>query len=170
MIDESAVTMITEVEIHDDKVFLVARTEDESPKRKNVDYSCSNPPELSKETPDSNSKPYKCQFCENTFKTAQNLKTHNTHTGEKPYKCPHCEFKWSSGHSLKRHIRTHTGEKPYLCQYCDKRFNQMQDTLVLTLEKNHLNVMNVKDTCSFTQKRNHLNVIYVVFVVPVLIN
>ena len=127
IIDDTAVIMMTEAEIHDDKVFLVSRKEITLRKRKKVDYGCSSPPEISKETLDSDNKPYKCKFCENTFKTEQNMKTHMyTHTGEKPYKCPHCEFKCNSGHSLKRHIRTHTGEKPYLCQYCDKRFNQMQ--------------------------------------------
>ena len=50
--------------------------DDTSRKRKKADYNCSSPPEKSKEIFDSDNKPYKCKFCENSFKTEQNMKTH----------------------------------------------------------------------------------------------
>ena len=41
----------------------------------------------------SGGKPYECDQCEYSSKTAQNLKTHElTHSGEKPYACDQCKY------------------------------------------------------------------------------
>ena len=41
----------------------------------------------------SGGKPYECDQCEYSSKTAQNLKTHKlTHSGEKPCACDQCKY------------------------------------------------------------------------------
>ena len=41
----------------------------------------------------SGGKPYECDQCKYSSKTAQNLKTHKlTHSGEKPYACDQCKY------------------------------------------------------------------------------
>ncbi|XP_055634004.1 zinc finger protein 721-like [Toxorhynchites rutilus septentrionalis] len=68
-------------------------------------------------------KRYKCQYCEMRFHQRGNLKAHErTHAGVKPFLCPHCGKGFAESGNLKNHIRLHTGERPYACSECPKRF------------------------------------------------
>jgi len=70
-------------------------------------------------------KPYKCQHCDTSFTTSEQLKLHErTHTGKKPHKCRHCPKAFAVACNRDRHERTHTGAKPYKCRYCTKAFSQ----------------------------------------------
>ena len=100
----------------------------------------------------SESRPYACDHCPLTFKSATNLRAHQvTHTGERKYACdhcgklfgyktsliqhiklheengksfacPHCQKKFTQKGNLEEHIRIHTGEKPFACTVCDRKF------------------------------------------------
>ena len=62
----------------------------------------------------SGGKPYECDQCKYSSKTAQNLKTHKlTHSGEKPCACDQCKYSSKTAQNLKTHKLTHSGEKPY---------------------------------------------------------
>ena len=62
----------------------------------------------------SGGKPYECDQCKYSSKTAQNLKTHKlTHSGEKPCACDQCKYSSKMAQNLKTHKLTHSGEKPY---------------------------------------------------------
>ena len=64
----------------------------------------------------SGGKPYECDQCKYSSKTAQNLKTHKlTHSGEKPCACDQCKYSSKMAQNLKTHKLTHSGEKPYAC-------------------------------------------------------
>ena len=64
----------------------------------------------------SGGKPYECDQCKYSSKTAQNLKTHKlTHSGEKPCACDQCKYSSKTAQNLKTHKLTHSGEKPYAC-------------------------------------------------------
>ena len=64
----------------------------------------------------SGGKPYECDQCKYSSKTAQNLKTHKlTHSGEKPCACDQCKYFSKTAQNLKTHKLTHSGEKPYAC-------------------------------------------------------
>lgn len=66
--------------------------------------------------------PYRCEFCEKTFKARSRLECHSRkHT--KPFKCKLCEKAFRIKSHLIIHLRYHTGEKPYQCEQCHKRFS-----------------------------------------------
>ena len=59
----------------------------------------------------SGGKPYKCDQCKYSSKTAQNLKTHKlTHSGEKPCACDQCKYSSKAAQNLKTHKLTHRGD------------------------------------------------------------
>ena len=59
----------------------------------------------------SGGKPYECDQCKYSSKTAQNLKTHKlTHSGEKPCACDQCKYSSKTAQNLK-HTNLHTVAK-----------------------------------------------------------
>ncbi|XP_075237377.1 uncharacterized protein LOC142333769 isoform X2 [Lycorma delicatula] len=72
----------------------------------------------------SDSRKYKCKYCEKTFKWRSNLTYHNNfHTGKKSYTCMFCHKSFNQSSDLKRHVFIHTGEKKFSCDICQKSFN-----------------------------------------------
>ena len=60
----------------------------------------------------SGGKPYECDQCKYSSKTAQNLKTHKlTHSGEKPYACDQYKYSSALAQALIRHKLTLGGER-----------------------------------------------------------
>eukprot|EP01084_Bolivina_argentea_P095020 170843_1 len=61
------------------------------------------------------SKPYKCFYCTNSYKTKSGLKTHITqkHTNNGKYKCRFCVKTFRKPSVLTRHERKHTQERPF---------------------------------------------------------
>ena len=73
----------------------------------------------------SSSKPYECDQCKYSSKTAQNVKTHQlTHSGEKPYACDQCKYSSTLAQAPKRHKLTHNGEGH--CHSEEKLFGEAQ--------------------------------------------
>eukprot|EP00347_Sterkiella_histriomuscorum_P014597 403360276 len=62
-------------------------------------------------------KPYKCQFCENTFPSIGNCKDHERrHQKIRPYQCLICETVYYRNYQLVKHIKTkHPNEKAEEC-------------------------------------------------------
>lgn len=71
-----------------------------------------------------NERPYKCNFCEKTFTTNVNRKSHqHIHTGETPFLCSICGKTFKSQASQYRHKkRLHSGKLPHACKECDRSF------------------------------------------------
>lgn len=71
-------------------------------------------------------RPYKCEFCSDSFIQISNLKRHIlTHTGERPYECPFCRKAFTTASNLKTHKETHKTNKQrekFNCMYCQKGF------------------------------------------------
>lgn len=69
-------------------------------------------------------RPYKCDYCEKTFRSNINRESHQrSHTGETPYLCSNCGKAFRSLASLYRHqIRMHSIQLPHPCTQCDRRF------------------------------------------------
>ena len=71
-------------------------------------------------------KSIKCNICDATFKTNQNLKKHirSIHEG-KSFKCKSCDATFTQKERLNRHVAlNHEGEKPFKCNICDASFTQ----------------------------------------------
>ena len=73
-------------------------------------------------------RPYKCTYCEATFKTAGSLTVHERiHTGERPYKCTHCEKTFKQSGTLKTHINTcHNVHAKFVCETCQKVYSSVK--------------------------------------------
>lgn len=68
-------------------------------------------------------KPYKCDMCSMTFKTASlRYKHQRTHTGERPYTCEFCGRNFAQHGALQNHRNLHTGEAPHKCRHCAESF------------------------------------------------
>lgn len=66
-----------------------------------------------------------CSVCNKNFRSNATLKKHMlTHTGEKKFVCELCNKRFTLKCSLKNHYLTHTGEKPYMCETCGRRFSK----------------------------------------------
>uniref|UniRef100_A0A336M1T2 CSON007895 protein n=1 Tax=Culicoides sonorensis TaxID=179676 RepID=A0A336M1T2_CULSO len=93
---------------------------------------------------------FKCDFCENEFKTKSNLRDHilAVHLKQKS-KCPICDKIFNKSR-LPRHIKiVHNKEKNYSCDVCDKKFK------IPCLLKQHITSIHLK-------QRNHKCYILVV--------
>ena len=55
---------------------------------------------------------YKCNICQKSSATANNLKIHIASHGAPSFECPECGKGLTSKWSLETHMRKHTGEKP----------------------------------------------------------
>ncbi|GFY38408.1 hypothetical protein TNIN_303431 [Trichonephila inaurata madagascariensis] len=66
-----------------------------------------------------------CSVCDKHFRSNVTLKRHMlTHSGEKKYVCELCNQRFTLKNTLKNHYLTHTGEKPYMCEFCGRRFSK----------------------------------------------
>ncbi|CRL00287.1 CLUMA_CG013560, isoform A [Clunio marinus] len=109
-------------------------------------------------------KPYICDFCQESFHYASNLRQHKLrHTHPDRFKCETCQSCFVSSKSLSLHMRLHnydpTAPKPFACDHegCDKTF-RYRDRLKLHI----FNVHRVENDhycsyCSFiTHKKKYL--------------
>ena len=74
----------------------------------------------------SNERPYKCDQCDQHFKTSEILKNHYevVHVGTRNYKCSYCQKEFKKPYALKRHLDIHVGNYQAYCKICDKGFVQ----------------------------------------------
>ncbi|KAG1176897.1 hypothetical protein G6F48_007138 [Rhizopus delemar] len=71
-------------------------------------------------------KPYNCPVCNQSFSRPHNLKSHlTTHSEERPFQCEVCNHHFRRQHDLRRHQKLHTGERPYVCTNCSRTFARL---------------------------------------------
>ena len=85
----------------------------------------------------SDERPFKCNYCDSSFKTKLILVQHERiHTGERPYKCKYCEKAFRQQKQCKTHQDIHEQNYKYLCKICDRKFIQ-SGNLKLHMRKHH---------------------------------
>ncbi|GFR88923.1 zinc finger protein 62 [Elysia marginata] len=68
--------------------------------------------------------PFKCDYCDRSFKQRGHRKLHIqvVHTKEMPYKCQECDAAFPTRYRYQIHMKRHTGVRDYKCAYCEKEF------------------------------------------------
>ncbi|XP_059173280.1 zinc finger protein 728-like [Physella acuta] len=66
--------------------------------------------------------PFKCDFCDRSFKQRGHRKLHIqvVHTRDMPFKCDLCESAFPTRYRYKVHLKRHAGLKEYRCLHCEK--------------------------------------------------
>ena len=74
------------------------------------------------------SRNFKCEVCEKSFKTLEYLKFHARIHGPDDERYTHCcevcGRKFTQKANLESHMRIHTGDRPFKCEFCPKSFSQ----------------------------------------------
>ncbi|XP_060080089.1 uncharacterized protein LOC132559480 [Ylistrum balloti] len=106
-----------------------------------------------------NSESYKCDICDQSFKTLEEIGDHcRSHTesndtdlkdnksrsgkvsGSNMYTCNICDKDYKTIFSLKRHYKLHEGDKMYICDICDKTFNNAAGLRLHLLTHNQISL------------------------------
>ncbi|KAK7864161.1 hypothetical protein R5R35_004077 [Gryllus longicercus] len=69
-------------------------------------------------------KPIKCRKCDQTFRTWQSRRLHESHH-EPSFQCPYCGKSFRNKYKFKDHVLCHEG-KEFSCHVCDKKFSGRQ--------------------------------------------
>lgn len=102
-----------------------------------------------------------CDLC---GKNIRDLKTHLKfyHGNERPYKCKYCDASFKQKVHLDTHTRQHEGLRPYICERCGKAYH-CKSVLKSHINRYHLRLKPHKcDQCSNTYRqlyelRDHIN-------------
>lgn len=71
-----------------------------------------------------------CKICNKTFKTQNNLQTHEVvHNDEKSFLCRFCDKTFIRSQDVKVHENIHKDEKSYKCKQCEREFNQQSNLI-----------------------------------------
>ncbi|KAI8793503.1 zinc finger protein 665 [Biomphalaria glabrata] len=68
--------------------------------------------------------PFKCDYCERSFKQRGHRKLHIqvVHTKDMPFKCNQCESAFPTRYRYQVHLKRHTGVREHNCAHCDKGY------------------------------------------------
>jgi len=64
-----------------------------------------------------------CRYCNFSFKSKDELKTHLKTHNKRKFKCAHCSYESNFRSLLKRHMLTHSNIKLYKCSHCSYECN-----------------------------------------------
>ncbi|XP_037071011.1 oocyte zinc finger protein XlCOF19-like isoform X2 [Pollicipes pollicipes] len=72
----------------------------------------------------SDARPFSCEVCRRTFKTASMVRRHKLrHTGLKPHRCALCGLSFTHKFAMENHVATHASHR-HECATCGKKFAQ----------------------------------------------
>ncbi|KAL7634548.1 UNVERIFIED_CONTAM: hypothetical protein RMT77_014925 [Armadillidium vulgare] len=64
-----------------------------------------------------------CSYCNFSFKSKDELKTHLKTHNKRKFKCAHCSYECNFRSILKNHMLTHSNTKLYKCSHCSVESN-----------------------------------------------
>jgi uncharacterized Zn-finger protein len=70
-----------------------------------------------------------CNICKKSFKTLNNLQTHEAVHSERSFLCRFCDKTFTRSQDVKVHENIHKDEKSFKCKQCDKEFKQQSNLI-----------------------------------------
>ncbi|KAL7636935.1 UNVERIFIED_CONTAM: hypothetical protein RMT77_012693 [Armadillidium vulgare] len=93
-----------------------------------------------------------CKYCNFSFKSKDELKTHLKTHNKRKFKCAHCSYECNLKSRLKNHMLIHNNIKLYKCSHCSYECNHKKSLKTHMLE--HANVKLFK--CSYCSYESNL--------------
>lgn len=70
-----------------------------------------------------------CSTCSKSFKTSNNLQTHEAVHSERCFLCRFCDKTFTRSQDVKVHEKIHNDEKSFKCKQCDGEFKQQSNLI-----------------------------------------
>ncbi|KAL7630597.1 UNVERIFIED_CONTAM: hypothetical protein RMT77_019205 [Armadillidium vulgare] len=89
-----------------------------------------------------------CKYCDVSFKSKDELKTHLKTHSKRKFKCAHCSYECNARYILKSHMITHSNIKLYKCSDCSYECNYKGGLKTHLLKHTHVKLFKCSD-CSY---------------------
>ncbi|KAL7631134.1 UNVERIFIED_CONTAM: hypothetical protein RMT77_018564 [Armadillidium vulgare] len=97
-----------------------------------------------------------CKYCNFSFKSKDELKTHLKTHNKRKFKCAHCSYECKFKSVLKNHMLIHSNIKLYKCSHCSYECNRKGNLKIHMLSHANAKLFNCSDCSYECNQKGHL--------------